>query len=106
GFSYADVAKFFDGRPCERTVGEIVRRFRVTGDVTDDQALLSELADTMGHYLPGTQWSINDISLALHELGYVRKRVFTRAMEAREDAQASYRDVRISRELRDWRNSG
>lgn len=33
GFSYKQISDFFGGRPCEKTVGTIVREWKATGEV-------------------------------------------------------------------------
>ncbi|EFJ44369.1 hypothetical protein VOLCADRAFT_106409 [Volvox carteri f. nagariensis] len=119
-YTQAQIAEAFGHRPCERTVHAIIQSYVANGDVlplrgqtgtrkpckfdeiaaqtlvelvqADDQALLSDLATAMTNLL-GTLWSGPDISRALSELGYVRKKVLTRAFEARESAQLAYREL-------------
>ncbi|EFJ43241.1 hypothetical protein VOLCADRAFT_106872 [Volvox carteri f. nagariensis] len=120
GYTQAQIAEAFGHRPCERTVHAIIQSYVANGDVlplrgqtgtrklrkfdeiaaqtlvelvqADDQAMLSDLATAMTNLL-GTLWSVPDISRALSELGYVRKKVFTRAFEARESVQLAYREL-------------
>ena len=123
--SYNQISRIFGGYPCTRTVMVICRDFqrdgRVIGKVgrrgiqhegrkfdslawellmdmvnRDDQMLLYEMADLMSRKL-GQIWSVQDISKALEEAGFVRNAVFNRAAEARHDLQAKYKQLCLSR---------
>ncbi|EFJ40374.1 hypothetical protein VOLCADRAFT_108189 [Volvox carteri f. nagariensis] len=94
-FPLDTVTSYFLGQTGTRKLrkfDEIAAQTLVELVQADDQAMLSHLATAMTNLL-GTLWSVPDISRALSELGYVRKKVFTRAFEARESVQLAYREL-------------
>ena len=120
--SYQQISDRLGGKPCKWTVGKIIREYKDKGyavakkgrkgmqhdDVRkfdihawevlvdlverDSQARLQDYADEMEALLGGS-WTPQDVSRALAESGFVKKRVVNLALEASPELQAKYRSL-------------
>jgi len=119
GLGYKEISGLLGGKPAARTVGRICAEYKKRGrwgakrgrlgstnvfrkfdDIAwevlvmlvqeEETSTLQEIGDEMERRL-GRKWTSGEISMAMKESGFVRKKLVNRAVEAKPELQAKYR---------------